>query len=671
MNSPNFATQSFELTISLNTLEHLGLNLYSNMAAVLSEIVANAYDADAEKVRISWDRTNDTITITDDGLGMTATEVNDRFLTVGYRRRSGQPGLTPKHSREPMGRKGIGKLSLFSIADTVVVQTAKDGERSAFRMHLPDIRAKIENEDGSNTTYQPEPLDVDSIDFAHGTKIVLTDLRRKQTAATPKALRKRVARRFQVIETEKFRVFIDDEEVKVSDRDYYDKLQYIWTYGDQESVLKRTSNIEIHEPRDTASAPGGITISGWLGTVKESHQLKDDEDGDNLNRIAIFVRGKMAQEDILDAFTERGVYAGYLIGELRVDGLDLWTDETNRDDDAATSSRQNLVEGDPRYQELKDFIQSELKHVQSRWRVLRVDSGANKALKIPEVKNWISSLKPATQTKAKQWIGKLNRIQTSDVEEKSLIKQAVLAFEYHRLNENLDKLEAINDEGVSTLLELFDEVDGFEANLYGQIVRSRIGVIRTLEAKVDENALEKVIQEYLFNHLWLIDPAWERAEATDYMERRVDRLFEDLDTELSAEEKAARIDIGYRKTAGKHVIVELKRPEANTDSFRLSDQVSKYRSGMERLLDDAGTPDEPIEIVIILGKRPSDWARNNGRARSDAMLETQGARIIFYNNLLETAGRIYSDYLEQRKDLDKLQQLMEAIDDFAPDPQKD
>src|SRR5689334_16782179 len=103
---------TFALTISLNVLEHLGINLYSNVPAVLSEIVANAWDADAEVIHVTWDR-NDRIVIHDDGTGMTPDEVNDRFLTVGYRRRDEQPGATTKN-RHPMGRKGIGKLSLFS-----------------------------------------------------------------------------------------------------------------------------------------------------------------------------------------------------------------------------------------------------------------------------------------------------------------------------------------------------------------------------------------------------------------------------------------------------------------------------------------------------------------------------------------------------------------------------
>ncbi|WP_181440300.1 ATP-binding protein [Curtobacterium sp. MCLR17_042] len=57
------------MTISLNVLNHLGINLYSNVPAVLSEVVANAWDADATRVDI--DVAGGTVTITDDGHGMT------------------------------------------------------------------------------------------------------------------------------------------------------------------------------------------------------------------------------------------------------------------------------------------------------------------------------------------------------------------------------------------------------------------------------------------------------------------------------------------------------------------------------------------------------------------------------------------------------------------------
>ena len=42
----------FQMSINLQVLNHLGLNLYSNTSAVLSEVIANAWDADATKVNI-------------------------------------------------------------------------------------------------------------------------------------------------------------------------------------------------------------------------------------------------------------------------------------------------------------------------------------------------------------------------------------------------------------------------------------------------------------------------------------------------------------------------------------------------------------------------------------------------------------------------------------------
>ena len=109
--------------------------------------------------------------------------------------------------------------------------------------------------------------------------------------------------------------------------------------------------------------------------MHKSSDLKDEESDDNLNRIAIFVRGKMAQEDILKDFPERGVYVSYLIGELRIDGFD----EDNKDD-SATSSRQQLVEDDPRYVAVKEFLGKELKHIQNRWSEWRNEDGIKKAL---------------------------------------------------------------------------------------------------------------------------------------------------------------------------------------------------------------------------------------------------------------------------------------------------
>ena len=69
----------YKLTLDLRVLDHLGIKLYSNAAAVLSEAVANAWDADAKLVSV--DIQSDRIIINDDGVGMGLSQINNRFLS--------------------------------------------------------------------------------------------------------------------------------------------------------------------------------------------------------------------------------------------------------------------------------------------------------------------------------------------------------------------------------------------------------------------------------------------------------------------------------------------------------------------------------------------------------------------------------------------------------------
>lgn len=655
------------MKLSLNILQHLGLNLYSNVPAVLSEVVANAWDADAGKVRIELDKGRDRIVLEDDGCGMTRDEVVDRFLLVGYQRRIRQPGPTPERGRSPMGRKGIGKLSLFSIANEITVETSRDGERTALRMRLDAVRAAIEEAEGE---YLPEELAESEFDREHGTRITLGQLRRRQTISTAEGLRKRLARRFSIIgPSHDFSITVNGDEITPEDRGYHDRLQYLWMYGDQSSTVSRCGNLDENESRGPSFPVPGVaelTVDGWLGTVQESGQLRD-EHGENLNRIAIYVRGKMAQEDLLGDFTERGIYASYLIGELRVDGLDTATgDEPEPDEDSATSSRQRIVEDDPRYVALKGFVAGELKFIQQRWSALRRDAGSRIAMEIPEVKEWADGLPKEISSRAKSWLGKINRLRMDNLDERrQLTKHAVLAFEFHRWNENLDRLETIDDENLESVISMFRELDGLEATLYGQIVRKRIDVIRTLQEKVDDNARERIIQTYIFDHLWLLDPSWERVEASEFMEKRVGTLFREVDAGLSDEEKTARLDIKYRKTAGKHVIIELKRPDRSVSVYELGRQIEKYRSGLTKVLEAAGTPHEPIEFVCLMGRPPSEWSNPNGQALVEDTLKVQNARYVNYDELLTNSYQAYSDYLRQAKVVKGLGKVIGAIDDYA------
>lgn len=206
-------TPSYRMTLSLNVLNHLGLKLYSNVPAVLSEVVANAWDADATTVEIELDRSK--IVIGDDGEGLNAKEINDRYLLVGYQRREDRGDRTPS-GRLVMGRKGIGKLSLFSVAEVIDVFTVKNGKKAALRMELRKIKKLIEH--GGEAEYNPTPLSTASIDFDQGTRIVLSSLSKRVSTLTEKGLRTRLARRFSIIgEESDFAITVNGETVGLPD----------------------------------------------------------------------------------------------------------------------------------------------------------------------------------------------------------------------------------------------------------------------------------------------------------------------------------------------------------------------------------------------------------------------------------------------------------------------
>lgn len=658
-------THPYSLTLSLNILNHLGINLYSNVPAVIAEVVANSWDADAENVDIEVDPQGGCVKITDDGHGMGHDDVNNKYLNVGFQRREQKDGaLTPRWHRPVMGRKGIGKLSLFSIARVIEVHTVKEGDQNAFRMVLRDIEGKIRA--GGEGTYYPDPLPSKVVDLQRGTRIVLTDLK-KTIYQTEAALRKRLARRFSVIgDRYRFNVRINGSPITVADREYFNKLQYIWWYGDAGGQCSDMyANLEHSERRQDHFEGPQYRIGGWIGTVAESGSLKDPEE--NLNKITVLVRGKLAQEDILEAFSEGGMYTKYLMGEIEADFLDVDDKE-----DIATTSRQRVIEDDPRYEELKSFVHRELKYIQSRWTELRNRQGAQKAQEIPAIRQWLNELNGDTRRRAERLFGRINQIALEREEERRrLFAHGVLAFESLRYKENLDALDEISTENLQALMQIFTNLDDIEATLYHQIARERVQVVRILREKVEEGAREKAIQQHLFDHLWLLDPSWERAATSEYMESTLQKEFESIDAGLSEEERAGRVDIKYRTASGKHIVVELKKADRTLSTPVLQNQVMKYRSALRKLLVAAGRPNEPIEVVCVVGRELSDWQSPDDRRISEEALNAYDARVILYQELIDRAYRAYQEYMERNVEAGRLTRLIAQIESWDDEHESD
>jgi hypothetical protein len=657
------------MTLSLNVLHHLGLNLYSSMPAVLSEVVANAWDADADNVRITLDVADtgeaSSIVITDDGDGMTHSDLNNRFLHVGYRRRDHADTATTAKGRQVMGRKGIGKLSLLSIANHVLVETVKDGERNALSLDRDDIDLAIAGgKEYEDRAYRPKPEPTDTIDFSRGTRITLTRLRRELNKTAPH-LSRRLARRFGVIgATHNFRIFIGAAEVEPADSEFLRMAQYLWTYGpvdDQVALEAMATRASDKARRDTLTVEG-LQLTGWLATVERAGQLKDPS-GDNLNRITVLVRNKLAQEDLLADYNEAGVYSSYIIGELRADFLDLDDQE-----DIATSSRQRIREDDPRYEALRDFVKGELQHVQTRWTELRNKEGSKAALENSAILEWFGTLNKDAKKKAEALFGRINQLTVDDdVQRKQLFAHGVLAFETMRQRDTLERLDEIDTTDLGALAALFQDSMDLEAALYHRIVSSRLAVIEKLDDLVDEKAKERFLQDHVFTHLWLLDPGWERA-TEPHMEITMKKAFAEIEEKLNPEERDSRLDIQYRRTSGLNVIVELKKADVRTETSDLAKQVRKYREALRRALKAAGKDNEGVAIICLVGTDLKDWEDIDGRADSAQQLLAIDTRVMRYDELLANARAAYKDYLDTEQELGKIRAVLAQLETDA-DPE--
>jgi len=146
----NSETRGFETEVN-QLLDLMIHSLYSNKEIFLRELISNASDAcdrlrfsaisdaslyeeDIElKIKVSFDKEQRTITINDNGIGMTREEVIDHIGTIAKSgTRSFLDSITgdEKNDAKLIGQFGVGFYSSFIVADEVTLRTRKAGESS-------------------------------------------------------------------------------------------------------------------------------------------------------------------------------------------------------------------------------------------------------------------------------------------------------------------------------------------------------------------------------------------------------------------------------------------------------------------------------------------------------------------------------------------------------------
>ena len=325
-----------------NTIEHLGISMYARLPPVIAELIANSYDADAEVVTIELsdkDPENKSITISDDGSGMNFNEINNKFLKIGRNRRKIEGKDITDGGRKVIGKKGIGKLSVFGVAEEVSITTIKEGIKNKFSMSLGDIK-------NGGQPYKPiqeikdEPCQEDS-----GTKIELIKLRRK-SLFEPEEIAKDLANRFLIFdEGFKTKLIYNEDEGNIIDinNEYRFKdleEEFKWTFPNEGVKFEYDKKEEIQGELYASKKPVNSNMKG----------------------IYLISRGKLVNKPEFYGIKETDYAHEYLTGWLKVDFIDDYEDEL------ISTNRESLNWEDERTEPLKEYLKKIISFVIRSWR---------------------------------------------------------------------------------------------------------------------------------------------------------------------------------------------------------------------------------------------------------------------------------------------------------------
>lgn len=173
-----------QFRVSAELKNILGRDLITSDNIAVLELVKNSYDAHATKVEITFG--NDSIVIADNGKGMSAADISDKWLFIAYSAKSDgteDDNYRSKIRRDFAGAKGIGRLSCDRLARYLTMNTVSE-ETDTLEILKVDW-AKFENRQKENIDTIPVEHESTNGNYvfpdnsSHGTSLSFTGLHGK------------------------------------------------------------------------------------------------------------------------------------------------------------------------------------------------------------------------------------------------------------------------------------------------------------------------------------------------------------------------------------------------------------------------------------------------------------------------------------------------------------
>lgn len=110
----------------------LGRELITDRITALFELVKNSYDANTNEVHIYFDSVNPNsndskIIIQDDGLGMSLSDLKDKWMVIGTSSKRRNRESPAPYKRKVVGKKGVGRFAVDKLGAKLLLKTTKKG----------------------------------------------------------------------------------------------------------------------------------------------------------------------------------------------------------------------------------------------------------------------------------------------------------------------------------------------------------------------------------------------------------------------------------------------------------------------------------------------------------------------------------------------------------------
>lgn len=620
----------YSMTISRLTVDKLGVKLYDRVSAVIAEVVANSYDADATEVTVRApmgetlaSKTGGVITdkgfeieVTDDGSGMTPDQINAFYLKVGAERRLDKKrgDVSPKFKRKVMGRKGVGKLAPFGVCRFVevissggdlVTEAGATGYRTA---HLILDRDEILSD--TDEAYKPKTGKFDdTLRPKTGTTIRLTsfDFRR-----VPKIedFERQLAQRFGV-RSQSWKINLTDNTKSAADPGHERQV------GDFAISTNPSTRVQFEpDPAKpgawrTTGPDGDMTselspgfqhegqfypVTGWVGYSEKPY--KDDL----MAGVRIYCRGKIAAQtsifNLKAGFTGEYDVRSYLVGELQADWLDT-------DEDLIRTDRQDILWSHALAQSFEAWGQGLVKRIGVLTRVPQRKRAWDRFKEVSDIETKIQKAFPGADQKdlrdstlviAKQIAQTTAPENFEDPEQvSSIVGLSMLLGPHITLDQKLRDAADEKHDALSVITVILRAARIAELSAFGQIAEDRVKVIKRVEQLKDDPAtLEAAFQNLIEGAPWLIDPQWSPVTANQSFETLKEEFQKFYKAETGKdlvlepfELTNKRADFVLSNNDRRLEIIEIKKPAHGLQNAEM-ERINTYVDLMRKFLDMPG-----------------------------------------------------------------------------------